>query len=83
MSNMEAEGNGLTKKEVQRSKDDHKEEFKKSLFAKGLVVELAPPHVQSAWGSKREMVRTARLTVCCNYFSKKKNLKDSSLICVR
>ena len=43
MSNMEVEGNGLTKKEVQRSKDDHKEEFKKSLFAKGLVVELAPP----------------------------------------
>ena len=32
MPNMEAEGNGPTKKEVQRSKEDHKEELKKSLF---------------------------------------------------
>ena len=32
MPNMEAEGNGPTKKEVQRSKEDHKEESKKSLF---------------------------------------------------
>ena len=29
MPNMEAEGNGPTKKEVQRSKEDHKEELKK------------------------------------------------------
>ena len=71
---MEAEGNGLTKKEVQRSKDDHKEELKKSLFTKGLVVELAPPHVQSAWGSRGERVRVAGLVAYCNYFSKKKKI---------
>jgi len=30
--------------------------------AKGLVVELAPPHVQSAWGSRgKERVRVAGL----------------------
>ena len=41
------------------------------IFVKGLVTELAPPHVQSTWGSRRENVRTARLAACCNYFSKK------------
>ena len=40
--------------------------------AKSLVVELIPPHVQSAWRFKGERVRTAGLTTCCNYFSKKK-----------
>ena len=44
----------------------------KICYFKSLVAELAPPHVQSAWGSKGEMVRVVRLAVCCNYFSKKK-----------
>ena len=40
--------------------------------AKGLVTKLAPPHAQSAWGSRGERVRVARLAICCNYLSKKK-----------
>ena len=36
---------------------------------KGLVAELTPPHVQSAWGFKREWVQAAGLAACCNYFS--------------
>ena len=48
------------------------EESNNKDFAKGLVAELAPPHVQSAWGSRREMVRAAELAAYCNYFSKKK-----------
>ena len=40
--------------------------------AKGLAAKLALPHVLSAWGSREEMVRAARLAVCCNYFYKKK-----------
>ena len=39
---------------------------------KGLVAELTPPHVQSAWGSRRERVRVTGLVACYNYFSKKK-----------
>ena len=39
--------------------------------AKGLVAELAPPHAQSAWGSKKERVRTVGLAARCNYLSKK------------
>ena len=42
--------------------------------AKSLVVELIPPHVQSAWRFRGERVRIAGLTTCCNYFSKKKKL---------
>ena len=42
--------------------------------AKGLVTKLAPPHAQSAWGSRGERVRAARLATRCNYFSKK-NIK--------
>ena len=41
-------------------------------MAKGVVAELASPHVQSAWGSRGKNVRAVGLTVCCNYFSKKK-----------
>ena len=45
-------------------------------LAKGLVVELAPPHApphaQSAWGSRGERVRTVELAAYCNYFSPKK-----------
>ena len=37
---------------------------------KGLVAELTPPHVQSAWGFNREWVRAVGLAACCNYFSK-------------
>ena len=48
------------------------EESNNKDFAKSLVAELAPPHVQSAWGSRREMVRAAELAAYCNYFSKKK-----------
>ena len=29
--------------------------------AKGLVAKLAPPHAQSAWGSRGERVRAAKL----------------------
>ena len=43
--------------------------------AKGLVVELVPPHVQSAWRSREERVRAARLVTCCNYFSRKRKRK--------
>ena len=42
------------------------------MSAKGLVVELAPPHIQSAWGFRGKRVRAAGLVTCCNYFSKKK-----------
>ena len=45
---------------------------KKKKFVKGLVTELTSPHAQSAWGFRGERVRDAGLTVCCNYFSKKK-----------
>ena len=41
-------------------------------MAKGLVIELTPPHTQSAWRSRRKRVRAAGLAACCNYFSKKK-----------
>ena len=41
-------------------------------MTKGLVAELAPPHVRSVWGSRGKMVRAAGLVACCNYFSKKK-----------
>ena len=41
-------------------------------LAKGLVVELASPYAQNAWGSKGERVRAAGLAACCNYFSTKK-----------
>ena len=37
------------------------------LFAKGLVVKLAPPYAQSAWGFRGERVRVAGLAACCNY----------------
>ena len=43
---------------------------------KGLVTELAPPYVQSAWGSKGEMIQVAGLAACCNYFSKKKKKRE-------
>lgn len=42
------------------------------MLAKGFVAELATPHVQSAWKSRGERVRTVGLIVCCNDFSKKK-----------
>ena len=48
-------------------------------YAKGLVAELTPLHVQSAWGFRGEMVRAAGLAACCNSFSKKK--KKKSLLC--
>ena len=41
-------------------------------IAKGLVAELAPPHVQSAWGFRGERVGVTGLAACCNYLSKKK-----------
>ena len=37
------------------------------------MAELAPPHTQSVWEFRREMVQTVGLAACCNYFSKKKN----------
>ena len=51
---------------------------------KGLIAKLAPPHVQSAWGSRGERVRAAGLAACCNYFSKKKKKKGKkcSILCM-
>ena len=43
--------------------------------AKGLVVELVPPYVQSAWRSREERVWAARLVTCCNYFSRRRKKK--------
>ena len=37
-------------------------------IVKGLVAKLAPPHAQSAWGSRGKRVRAAELAACCNYF---------------
>ena len=48
---------------------------KKWWVAKGLVVELAHSHVQSAWRSRGKNVWAAGLTAYCNYFSKKKKRK--------
>ena len=48
---------------------------KKKKKAKGLIAELAPPHVQSDWGSRGERVRVVGLAACCNYSSKKKKKK--------
>ena len=39
--------------------------------AKMLVVELAFSHIQSAWRSMEERIRTVGLAACYNYFSKK------------
>ena len=44
--------------------------------AKGLVAELAPPHVQSDWRSKGERVRAVGLAACYNYFLKKKKKNE-------
>ena len=41
--------------------------------AKGLVAKLAPPHAQSAWGSRGERVRAAKLEHVV-IISQKKNL---------
>ena len=35
---------------------------------KGFVAELTHFHVQNAWGSRREIIRTMGLATCCNYF---------------
>ena len=40
--------------------------------AKGLVAELAPPHAQSVWEFRGEMIQVVWLKACCNYFSKKR-----------
>ena len=37
-----------------------------------LVVELAPLHAQSAWGSRGDRIRVAGLAEYCNHHSKKK-----------
>ena len=50
------------------------------MAAKSLVVELAPPHVQSAWDSRGERVWAARLAAYCNYFSKKKKKKKRTFM---
>ena len=36
------------------------------------ITELTPPHAQSAWRFRREMVQVAELAAYCNYFLKKK-----------
>ena len=46
--------------------------FPQKFKVKGLVAELTPPNVQSAWGFREEKVRTTGLAVCCNYLKKKK-----------
>ena len=45
--------------------------LKLSYIAKGFVVKLAPPHVQSAWGFRGERIRTVGLAACCNSLSSK------------
>lgn len=40
--------------------------------AKGIITDLKPPHIQSVWGYKREIVWTMGLVACCNYLSRKK-----------
>ena len=42
------------------------------VLAKCLVVELAPPHAQSAWGFRGERIRLTRLAACCNIISQEK-----------
>ena len=52
------------------------------MSTKGLVVELASPHAQSAWGSRGERARAVGLTACCNYLlkKKKKNYEMSKVV---
>ena len=50
--------------------------MKDNEFAQSLVVELALPYVQSAWGFRGERVRAAGLAACCNYLSRKKILNN-------
>ena len=45
------------------------------VYAKGFITELAPPYMQSTWGSRVKRVRVTGLAACCNYFSKKKKKK--------
>ena len=51
-------------------------------YAEGLVVELTPLHVQSAWGSRRERVQVVELTAYCNYLSKKKKKVSFYYFCL-
>ena len=51
-----------------------------ALLQINLVAELAPPHAQSAWGSRGERVQAAGLAVYCNYFSKKKFVTSSIVV---
>ena len=45
------------------------------------VNELAPPHAQSAWGSRGEKVRVAGLAAYYNYFSKRKKKLHIQIDC--
>ena len=54
--------------------------LKFDVVVKGLVAELAPPHAQSAWGSRGERIRAAGLAVYYNYFSKKKFVTSSIVV---
>ena len=45
------------------------------LKAKGFVIELTSPYIQSAWEFREKMVWTARLVACYNYLKKKMILK--------
>ena len=45
--------------------------------SKGFIVELAPLHIQSAWGFRGKRIRAAGLAACCNYVSKKKKEKHN------
>ena len=49
-------------------------------IAKGLVIESAPLHAQSAWGCKEERLRDIKLATCCSYLSKKKKKKSKALL---
>ena len=59
-------------------------EFRRVLFRslalrhqiKSLEAELAPPHAQSAWGSRDERVQAARFAAYSNYLLKKNLLLD-------
>ena len=38
-----------------------------TLFAKGLVAELASAHAQNAWVSREERIRIVKFAAYCNY----------------
>lgn len=48
--------------------------------AKGLLDELTLSHIQSIWGFREDMVRTAKLAACYNYFFKKEKIFSITMV---